>query len=129
MKRIAAEWVQKAEGDFTIIERELRARKAPCYDGVCFHAQQCSEKYLKARLAQAAIPFTKTHDLVILLEQVLPIEPLWENYRDDLAALTAFAVAYRYPGESADREDAKQAARYCRRFRAAARNALRLEPK
>ncbi|MGD0899464.1 MAG: HEPN domain-containing protein [Thermoguttaceae bacterium] len=128
MKPITAEWVQKAEGDFAMMQRELRARKAPCYDGACFHAQQCAEKYLKARLAQAAIPFAKTHDLVALLEQVLPVEPKWDMYRNDLASLTAFAVAYRYPGDSADREDAKQAAGHCRRFRAAARKALRIKP-
>jgi HEPN domain-containing protein len=128
MKRIAAEWVLKAEGDFAIVQRELRARKSPCYDAVCFHAQQCAEKYLKARLAQAAIAFGKTHDLVALLEQALPVEPLWEAYRNELAALTAYAVAYRYPGESADRDDAKQAAKYCRHYRQAARAGLRLEP-
>jgi HEPN domain-containing protein len=127
MKPITAEWVRKAEGDFAMMQRELRARKAPCHDGACFHAQQCAEKYLKARLAQAAIPFTKTHDLVALLEQVLAVEPKWEMYRNDLASLTAFAVAYRYPGDSADREDAKEAARNCRRFRAVARKALRIK--
>jgi HEPN domain-containing protein len=35
-------------GDFATVEREVRARKNPNYDGVCFHAQQCAEKYLKA---------------------------------------------------------------------------------
>jgi hypothetical protein len=36
------EWVAKAEGDFTTMERESRARKAPNYDAICFHAQQCA---------------------------------------------------------------------------------------
>ena len=30
--------------------REGRVSKNPSYDGVCFHAPQCAEKYLKARL-------------------------------------------------------------------------------
>ncbi len=50
MKPITAEWVSKAESDFALMEREGRVRKNPSYDGVCFHAQQCAEKYLKARL-------------------------------------------------------------------------------
>jgi HEPN domain-containing protein len=41
--------VTKAEGDFLTAGRELRARKSPNYDAVCFHAQQCAEKYLKAK--------------------------------------------------------------------------------
>lgn len=51
MNPLTVEWVNKAEGDFTTALRELRARKSPNYDAACFHAQQCVEKYLKARVA------------------------------------------------------------------------------
>ena len=47
---IVKEWVDKAEGDFTTASREWRARKCRNHDAVCFHAQQCIEKYLKALL-------------------------------------------------------------------------------
>jgi HEPN domain-containing protein len=50
--------------------RELRARKSPNYDAACFHAQQCVEKYLKARLQEAGIVFTKTHNLIFLNVQL-----------------------------------------------------------
>jgi len=126
MKRIAAEWVDKAEGDFATMQREVRARKHPNYDAACFHAQQCVEKYLKARLAEAGTRFGKVHDLVSLLDETLNIEPLWSAHRTDFAYLSAFAVAFRYPGESADREAARAAAKHCRRFRNAARQALKL---
>lgn len=124
MKPIAAEWVSKAEGDFAILERECRARKNPSYDGACFHAQQYAEKYLKARLCEAGISFSKIHDLVALLQQVLDLEPAWETFREDLAFLSDFAVMFRYPGESADRESALDARRRCRLVRRAARDAL-----
>lgn len=124
MKPIAAEWVSKAEGDFAILERECRARKNPSYDGACFHAQQCAEKYLKARLCEAGISFSKIHDLVALLQQVLDLEPAWETFREDLAFLSDFAVMFRYPGESADRESALDARRRYRLVRRAARDAL-----
>ena len=127
MKPIAAEWVAKAEADFATMERECRARKNPNYDGICFHAQQCAEKYLKARLCEADVSFGKIHDLVVLLEQVLVAEPEWETFREDLAYLSDFAVTFRYPGESADRESALDAQRRCRRFRNAARKALGLQ--
>lgn len=109
------------------LERESRVRKNPNYDGICFHAQQCAEKYLKARLSKAEIHFTKIHDLVALLELVLAVEPIWEDFRTDLAFLSDFAVNFRYPGESADREAATSAVKRCRVFRKAARFRLGLE--
>ena len=118
----------KAEGDFAIVEREARARKNPNYDGLCFHAQQCAEKYLKARLSEADIDFPKTHVLATLLDMVLVVEPLSEPLREHLIFLTTFAVTFRYPGESADREAALDARRRCRAFRRIARETFGLEP-
>jgi HEPN domain-containing protein len=108
------------------MEREWRARKNPSYDAICFHAQQCAEKYLKGRLAEAEIAFDKTHALVHLLKQALPLEPAWEIFREDLGRLTVFAVMFRYPGVSADKETARDAVRRCREFRRVARAALGL---
>lgn len=45
----------------------------------------------------------------------------------DLAYLSHFAVAFRYPGESATRAQALAARVRCRRFRQAARAALGLD--
>ena len=65
-----AEWVAKAEADWATARREFRVRRQVNFDAVCFHAQQCVEKYLKARLILAHIHFPKTHDLVALLALV-----------------------------------------------------------
>jgi len=127
MKPITSEWVAKAEGDFSMMERECQAPDNPNYDGICFHAQQCAEKYLKARLCEAEITFGKIHDLVALLEQVLDAEPQWETFREDLAYLLDFAVTFRYPGESADAESALDARTRCELFRKAVRKSLELE--
>jgi HEPN domain-containing protein len=127
MKPMTAEWVEKAEGDFAIVLRESRARKNPSFDGICFHAQQCAEKYLKGRLCEAGMEFAKVHDLTSLLNDVLQVEPGWERFREDLAYLSDFAVAYRYPGESADKATAADARKRCRKFRLAARASLGLE--
>lgn len=126
MKSITLEWIEKAEGDFVSMEREYRARKRRNHDSLCFHAQQCVEKYLKARLAEAGIDFPKIHDLPALLDLALPVEPLWEAFREHLSFLTDFAVTYRYPGESADRKTALDARRRRRLFRQVAREALGL---
>ena len=129
MKPITPEWVVKAEADLLSAEREYRARKAPNYDAACFLAQQCIEKYLKACLQEASVPFGKTHDLVALLDQLEPIEPLWMPLKPLLAPISAYAVAFRYPGRSATREEAKVAIKHARRVRELARTSLRLSPK
>ncbi len=108
MKPSTQEWVDKAEADFASARRELRARRQPNFDAACFHARQCIEKHLKARLVEAGIRFAKVHDLQQLLDAVLPVEPLWEPFRSKLGELTSFAVAFRYPGESATREPPRQ---------------------
>jgi len=126
MKPLTAEWVAKAERDFATMERESRVTDCPNFEGVCFHAQQCAEKYLKACLCEAGVAFGKVHDLVALLESALAVEPSWESHREDLAYLSAFAVSVRYPGDSADQNCALDAQRRCRAFRAAARQSLGL---
>lgn len=124
MNELTKEWVEKAEGDFNTALREYRARKAPNYDAACFHAQQCIEKFMKARLQEAGFPFGKTHDLITILELCIPIEPLWEAFRTSLIILNRYAVDFRYPGESATREEAKEAVSIMRNLRDAMRKVL-----
>jgi len=61
-----------------------------------------------------------------LLDCIVVEEPLWEAFGRDLAYLSDFAVFFRYPGESATGEQARDAIRRCRQFRVAARQALHL---
>lgn len=126
MLPITCEWVDKAEGDFATAGRELQVKVNPNYDAVCFHAQQCAEKYLKARLQEASIFFGKTHDLSTLLDLLLPVEASWDALRADLQALTVFAVSYRYPGESADDSDARESVAKCQNIRLVVRKSLGL---
>ena len=126
MKPITDEWIEKAEGDYASAQRELRARKDPNYDSACFHAQQCAEKYLKAGLQEAEIPFPKTHDLVLLLDLILPVEPLLKDLRVLLAPLSSQAIMFRYPGESSTREIAKISVRNCTSTRQRLRQSLGL---
>ncbi len=48
MKPETVEWVAKADADLDTANREVVVTYSPNYDAVCFHAQQCAEKYLKA---------------------------------------------------------------------------------
>jgi HEPN domain-containing protein len=127
MNPLTLEWIEKAEGDFATAQRELRARKIPNYDAVCFHSQQCAEKYLKAMLQEAGVVFDRTHNLVVLLELLKPVAPSWEMMHPQLQLLNGYAVEVRYPGESADKAIARDALHLCRAIRTRSRSYLGLE--
>ncbi len=127
MKALTLEWLEKAEGDFHTCVREVRARRHPNHDSACFHAQQCVEKYLKARLQEAGQPFPKTHDVLDLLQRALGVEPAWSVLHTPLTQLANYAVVFRYPGLSASKTDARKALRACRMVRRTVRLSLGLK--
>ncbi len=53
-------WFKKAENDLINAENTIKM-DAPPTDTICFHAQQCAEKYLKGFLTFHQIGFPKTH--------------------------------------------------------------------
>ena len=60
-------------------------------------------------MQEAEIPFGKTHNLSLLLDLMKERHPGLELLKPTVAILNAYAVEYRYPGESADKEVARQA--------------------
>ena len=121
MKQATREWLKKAEADWLAALDLARRRKVPLPDQVCFHCQQCAEKYLKAIFVDSGKPHPKIHDLERLLDLVEVLSPLLAAFRPALADLSDFAVEFRYPGESATREEARIAVRETRAFRKAVR--------
>ena len=89
-------------------------------------AKQCIEKYLKAVLVEKNILFTKTHDLGILLNLLLKPNPDMEKFRDAMNILTDYAVVFRYPGESATKEQARESYLKCAELREVIRHKLKL---
>ncbi len=117
MKNATREWVKKAEEDFLAALDLSRRRKRPLWGSVCFHAQQCAEKYLKARMEEAGMRIPKTHDLEVLLGNLLGVEPLWVTLRPALQNLTDYAVDFRYPGHEVQPPEGKQALVDCKAVR------------
>ena len=109
MKDLTKEWIKKAERDVGTARRESAVEVDANWDAVCFHTQQAVEKYLKGMLQESEIPFSKTHDLSILLDLILPEFPELSVLADNVEWLSAFAVEFRYPGEEAVEADAKHA--------------------
>jgi len=96
---VVREWVAIAENDLTnAVHTLLLAANCPT-DTVCFHAQQCVEKYIKAFLVSKEISFPKTHDLEILIA-LLPVRLRPRLSDEEQSILTDYATGARYPGWS-----------------------------
>ena len=72
-------------------------------------AQQCAEKYLKALIQNEGTEPPRLHHLPTLLDLLLSVHPGLEQLRVPSERLTPYAVAFRYPGEEASGEEAKEA--------------------
>ena len=125
MNHLTLEWIKKAEGDYDAIKLH-RQVESPNFDIICFHAQQCIEKYLKAWLQEADIRFSKTHDLESLLDLIVPTISAWNAWSVDFSTISDHAVDFRYPGKSATAQDAQCAVQICDKVRQAVRSELKL---
>src|SRR5947209_2772810 len=126
MKATTREWVDKAEADYAAALLLRRSRKKHTRDIVCFHLQQCVEKYLKARLDEAGIAFPKTHDLEKLLDLIVVVEPTWNALRSKFASITDYAVEVRYPGRTTTTAEARSLLAATIRIRALIRRSIGL---
>jgi HEPN domain-containing protein len=117
MNPLTLEWVEKAEGDLTTAERELRARNKPNFDAACFHAQQTAEKYLKAVLQEWGKDIPRIHNLVELVSICVEIDGTYSVLEPELKGLDGFAVRTRYPGQSAVKDDARDALKTAKSIR------------
>jgi HEPN domain-containing protein len=116
-------WIRKAEQDWRVA-RKLNPDTEP--DAICFHCQQCVEKYLKAMLVRGHRSFPKTHDLGILLALAAPGGNHLRKYENDLSDLNPYSVIARYPGLDTTPKEARQAKVITRRVRLALRRRLGL---
>lgn len=117
MNETVKEWLDKAEGGFNAASTLMRARKHPFYEGVCFHAQQCVEKLMKAVLIRRRVIPPRIHDLHRLGRLIKRAIPDWYWDKDELEKLSDAAVIMRYPGMAATREEARHAMRVCKAIR------------
>ena len=99
------EWIAKAEGDWEALEILLAKNSPGLRDAVVFHAQQCVEKLLKARLIQLGQTVDKIHDLAALSRQLEAVDDQWVWDDDELADLSSGAVLARYPGFETSAEE------------------------
>ena len=94
-------WLLKAQLDLSAGEADLQHDPRLCGDAM-FHAQQASEKALKAFLSWHELPFRKTHDLRELFAACSSIDPSLSEIAHRAESLTPYAWVLRYPGEHED---------------------------
>ncbi|OGO41782.1 MAG: hypothetical protein A2Z04_06255 [Chloroflexi bacterium RBG_16_57_9] len=102
-------WVNKAEEDYHVALALMRLRKRPVPASVCYHCQQCVEKYLKAFVVSHDEDFPKVHDLLALKDLCLRLDPLFPVDDTPLRLLTGYAIRIRYPGEHPTTEQTREA--------------------
>jgi HEPN domain-containing protein len=122
---VVCEWVIKAENDLKNAAHSLKLGEECPTDTVCFHAQQCVEKYLKALLVWKQTPFAKTHDIGVIAALV-PAELRPDLTPEEARRLTKYGTITRYPGddEPISLTEARRAVRLARRVRTAVRRLL-----
>jgi HEPN domain-containing protein len=111
------QWVEKAEEDYLVATRLLREPE-DVFSSICFHAQQCVEKYLKALLTLRGIQFPKTHSLRFLLE-ILPDDADPGGTPAEIVPLSRYSADLRYPAdaERVTRSEAEKAVAVASRAR------------
>ena len=126
-KKIVNEWVRKAEEDFESAVYLAKRRKKHVPDAVCFHAQQCIEKYLKAFLVDRGIEPPAIHDLQRLRNICEEVAEGFRELSEHLDVLNAYAVSFRYPGEEATVEESLEAVSIMKKARQFLRTELSME--
>jgi len=95
---IVQEWIKKAENDLLNAKTVIKISDPPT-DTICFHAQQCAEKYLKAFIISKEKEITRTHNLRYLLEECKEFAEDFENLREEAIILNSYSIETRYPGD------------------------------
>lgn len=122
---VIREWLAKADNDLKTAAHTLTLGKSCPTDTVCFHAQQCVEKHIKALLVSRATPFPQTHNIRVLRGLLPPkLRPKLDRKVAD--RLTRYATDLRYPGAGPDAPlpEARQAVAIARRVRKEVRKHL-----
>lgn len=123
--KLVRQWMERAEDDLRNAEHTLTLGEDCPVGTVCFHAQQCVEKYLKALMVLHGVDFPKIHSIPELLALV-PAAVRPDLSAEEQERLTDYATICRYPGdlEPLTRDEAESAVKVARKVREAVRKHL-----
>jgi HEPN domain-containing protein len=119
-------WAEKAEEDWITANTMMKRRKV-FTEVVCYHPQQCTEKYIKAIIIHKGSTFPKTHDLNALSDISAANGVLIGMTESDLETLTCYAITARYPSADPSMEDMQEAIKITKTIRKLSRAFLGLK--
>lgn len=93
---IAKEWFKTADLDYGSALFLLKMKPMPL-EIICYHCQQCAEKYLKGFIAYFGGGVFKTHDLLVLNKRCSEINDRFHEIEEACIQLTDYGVNIRYP--------------------------------
>lgn len=98
IRYLVARWINIAERDLLTAQQGLHTPEI-ITETVCYHLQQAVEKYLKAFLVRHQIEFSKTHNIMLLLNLCATVDAAFAVGLADADTLTDYAVQIRYPDD------------------------------
>ena len=98
IEHLVNQWIKIAERDLLTAKQGLETNEVVT-DTVCFHCQQAAEKYLKAFLVRKQIEFSKTHNIMFLLNLCSSVDKSFKENLPEADNLTDYAVEIRYPDD------------------------------
>lgn len=107
---VAKNWFSRASEDLRWARSDF---ENDVYYGACFVSHQIVEKALKAYLISSGVDISsiKIHDVVALVERSKQFDENFEILLDDVASLSGYYLATRYPdsGDIAEFDDHSRA--------------------
>jgi len=89
-------WLRFARSDLAVARQKPGAEVLP--ETLCFHAQQATEKTIKAVLVHVGVPVPKTHNIERLVD-LLPCSIERVPLLIQATLLSDYAVIFRYPSD------------------------------
>ncbi|MBU1599597.1 HEPN domain-containing protein [bacterium] len=92
--RYPKDWFAKAQKDLERVKLRLKEEDD---EDAAVHLQQAIEKYLKGYLLSKGWRLKPTHDLEVLLDEAVELNPALERFRDLCLEATPYYIEERYP--------------------------------
>ena len=100
MNKEVKKWLIKAINDYKTCSLLLNVPKEDMItDTLCFHAEQCVEKLLKAFLVHNDTDFKKVHDLEYLVKLCVDSDSEFDRLYEAARVLSDYSVDVRYPDD------------------------------
>jgi HEPN domain-containing protein len=98
LNELVKNWIVKAQHDL-LAAQKLSSDSEIYSDIAIYHCQQSAEKAIKGFLILHNQSFPRTHDLRLLIQLAIVIDPSFQHCQEAAELLTPYATAFRYPSD------------------------------